>query len=54
MEKLWGDNYYDKVTKKWQKEGQDDQGKPMKRAFVVFIMDPIITLCNACMNGNKE
>lgn len=33
MEKLWGDNYYNAKTKKWTKDGYDENGKPMKRAF---------------------
>lgn len=54
MGKLWGDNFYDKTSKKWKTEGEDDQGKPIKRAFVTYIMDPIVTLCNSIMSGNKE
>lgn len=54
MDKLWGDNYFDPVNKKWLKEGQDAEGKPLKRAFVTFIMDPICKLCVACMEGNTE
>ena len=54
MEKLWGDNYYDAVGKKWKKEPLGDDGKPLKRAFVNFIMDPVVKIVNACMEGNKE
>lgn len=54
MEKLWGDNYYDPSSKKWKKEPLSDDGKPLKRAFVNFIIDPVIKIVNACMEGNKE
>ena len=42
MKKLWGDNYFNKNTKSWQTEAFDNEGKPIKRAFVEYIMDPII------------
>lgn len=54
MKKLWGDNYYDAAGKKWKTEALGDDGKPIKRAFVQFIMDPVIKLANACFEGQKE
>jgi len=42
MKKLWGDNYFDTETRKWRTESTSESGKPLKRAFVQFIMDPII------------
>jgi len=54
MNKLWGDNYFDPTTKKWNQEGQTEDGKPLKRAFVQFIMDPIIKLSRSIMDGNLE
>lgn len=54
MDKLWGDNYYDAGAKKWKKENVSDDGKPLKRAFVTFIIEPVIKIVNACMEGNKE
>jgi len=52
--KLWGDNYFDQKGKKWKSEGQADDGKELKRAFVQFIMEPVIRLCRASMNGEME
>lgn len=52
-EKLWGNNYYDPEAKKWKKENFDSKGKPLKRAFCVFIIEPIIKLTQAVMEGEK-
>ena len=55
MNKLWGDNYFDAAAKKWKiTDAADDNGKPLRRAFAQFIMDPICKLCNAIMDGLKE
>jgi elongation factor 2 len=54
MERLWGDNYVNAKTKKWTKNGNDEDGKPLKRAFCAFVMEPIIRLANAIMNGENE
>jgi elongation factor 2 len=56
-EKLWGDNYFDSVGKKWKMgddNAVDDAGKQLKRAFVQFMMEPVIRLCRASMNGEME
>lgn len=54
MDKLWGDNFFDAEAKKWKKEGLTEDGKPIRRAFAQFIMDPICKLCNAIIEGRKE
>lgn len=54
LKKLWGDWFYSKDEKKWKTEPFDAEGKPLKRAFVQFIMDPIIKLSRAVMNGDIE
>jgi elongation factor 2 len=55
MEKLWGDNFYDAEGKKWRIDSENpDGGKPFRRAFAQFIMDPICKLCNAIMDGQNE
>ena len=54
MKKLWGDNFFDAPAKKWRSEGEDENGKPLRRAFAQFIMDPICKLCQAIMDGRKE
>jgi elongation factor 2 len=56
MEKLWGDNYFDAKAKKWKNHDQPDEegGTVLKRAFVSFIMEPVIRLCKATMNGEME
>jgi elongation factor 2 len=54
MGKLWGDNYFNPESKKWTTESQTDSGKQLKRAFVQFIMEPIIKLTRSIMDGNEE
>ena len=54
MKKLWGDNYYDAKNKVWRTEENDKDGNPLKRAFVMFIMDPIVKICRACIEMNNE
>ena len=56
MAKLWGDNYFDAKAKKWKNHDQPDEegGAVLKRAFVSFIMEPVIRLCKATMNGEME
>jgi elongation factor 2 len=54
MEKLWGDNFYDQKGKKWKIEETSDEGLPLKRCFVQFIMEPIIRLAKNVMDNNKE
>merc|ERR1740117_2388668 len=53
MDKLWGDNFFNPKTKKWTKR-QMYEGTTLKRAFVMFIMNPINTLIDAVMNDKKD
>jgi len=52
-EKFWGDHYYNPVTKKWQTTPEVEGTEPLKRAFCVYIMDPIIKLSRA-LHDNEE
>jgi elongation factor 2 len=56
MQKLWGDNYFDQKAKKWKNHDKpDEEGAPhLKRAFVGFMMEPVIRLCKASMQGEME
>jgi len=54
MEKFWGDNYYDAPAKKWRTDGETEEGKPLRRCFAQFIMDPICKLCQNVIDGNVE
>lgn len=53
LERLWGDNFFNAKTKKWQKTANTDDGTQLKRAFVQFVMEPIIQLFGAVMNDDK-
>jgi elongation factor 2 len=54
MKKLWGDNFYDAKNKKFKTTETGEDGTQLKRAFVQFIMEPVIRLCRNIMEGNKE
>jgi len=56
MDKLWGENFFDAKAKKWKNHNKpdDEGGAPLKRAFVSFMMEPVIRLCRATMNGEWE
>jgi elongation factor 2 len=54
MGKLWGENYFNPATKKWTTKSSDADGKPLERAFNMFVLDPIFKLFDTCMNKKKE
>ncbi|KAJ3111027.1 Elongation factor 2 [Physocladia obscura] len=54
MLKLWGDNYFNPATKKWTTKSHDAEGKPLERAFNMFVLDPIYKLFDSIMNFKKE
>merc|ERR1712232_580071 len=54
MSKLWGDWFFSAKEKKWKTEGTDAEGKPLKRAFAQFVMDPVIKLARAAMANEYE
>jgi len=53
-QKLWGDNFYDPKGKKWKKTSVADDGTPLRRAFVQFILDPIYKLFDSIMKDEVE
>jgi elongation factor 2 len=54
VQKLWGDNFYDPKSKKWKKSNLADDGTPLRRAFVQFILDPIYKLFDSIMKDETE
>jgi len=54
MNKLWGENYFNPATKKWTTKSNDASGKPLERAFNMFVLDPIFKLFDSIMNFKKE
>jgi elongation factor 2 len=47
---LWGDNFLDEKNKKWLKEASESAPR---RAWDVFVYDPIKRMINAFITGNK-
>ena len=59
MDRLWGDYFFDADNKKWVKTNRKDerkaQGKkPLKRAFVQFVLDPVYNLYRALSEGRSD
>lgn len=54
MKRLWGDNFFNPATKKWTTNPLDADGKPLERAFCMFVLDPVYKLFDAIMNYNAE
>lgn len=50
MTRLWGDSFFNPTTKKWQKQKENDN----KRAFNMYVLDPIYKVFDAIMNYKKE
>lgn len=50
MNRMWGENFYNPATKKWSKKIEPGY----KRAFVMFVLDPIFKVFDAIMNFKKE
>merc|ERR1712121_459085 len=50
MKKLWGESYFNPKTKKWAKTKDDDN----KRAFNMYILDPIYKVFDSIMNFKKD
>lgn len=44
LEKLWGENYFDKVDKKWYTDNKNSQGAPLMRSFNQYVLQPIVKL----------
>ena len=49
--KLWGDNYYNPKSKKWEDHSEDEN---IKRAFCANILEPLIKLANTVSSGKSE
>ena len=54
MVKLWGDNFFNPTTLKWTTNGTGADGKPLERAFNMFVLDPIYKIFDAVMNFKKD
>lgn len=54
ISKLWGDNFYNPATRKWSTKSADADGKPLERAFNMFVLDPIFKIFDAVMKQKKD
>jgi elongation factor 2 len=54
LQKLWGDNFFNGKTNKWQTESSTEEGTELPRGFCQLVLDPIQKLAVATLNGKKE
>ncbi|KAJ7464063.1 P-loop containing nucleoside triphosphate hydrolase protein [Mycena latifolia] len=54
MARLWGDNFFNPATKKWTTKPTDGEGKPLERAFNMFVLDPIFKIFDAIMGSKRD
>lgn len=54
ISKLWGDNFFNPTTRKWSTKSADADGKPLERAFNMFVLDPIFKIFDAVMKHKKD
>ncbi|KIJ65048.1 hypothetical protein HYDPIDRAFT_181421 [Hydnomerulius pinastri MD-312] len=52
--KLWGDNFFNPATRKWSTKSNDADGKPLERAFNMFVLDPIFKIFDAVMKKKTD
>ncbi|KAH3714282.1 elongation factor 2 [Pelomyxa schiedti] len=50
--RLWGENYYDPVARKWKTDQSGEGGKPLPRFFTQFIIEPMCKLRSSLMAGD--
>jgi len=54
MTRLWGDNFLNPTTRKWTTNPTGTDGKPLERAFNLFVLEPIFKIFDAVMNFKKD
>lgn len=54
MQKLWGDNFFDKERKVWVEDAVTEDGRKLPRAFCQFIWEPIKQLFDAVLNEKGD
>lgn len=52
--KLWGDNFFNPSTRRWTISATDAEGKPLERAFNMFILGPLYRIFDAVMNSKRD
>ncbi|KAG1746303.1 hypothetical protein EDD22DRAFT_1004586 [Suillus occidentalis] len=54
LAKLWGDNFFNPVTRKWGTKSSDADGKPLERSLNMFVLEPIFKIFDAVMNFKDQ
>jgi elongation factor 2 len=54
MGKLWGENFFNGAKQTWGCVGTDTNGKPLERAFNMFVLDPILKIVDAVTTSDQN
>lgn len=54
VKKMWGENYFNPNTKKFQSHNDDGQEGKLPRAFNKFCLGPIVSLCKNIMSDEAD
>jgi elongation factor 2 len=53
LPQLWGERFYDPVSKCFISRDHNDKGQQLERSFCQFVLKPIVSLSRAIMHGEK-
>jgi elongation factor 2 len=54
MKHLWGDHYYDPEGKKWTTNNTAASGKPLKRGFIQYVLEPLRQIFDCVLNEKRD
>ncbi|KAA6370365.1 MAG: putative Elongation factor 2, partial [Streblomastix strix] len=52
--KMWGENFFNPKTRKWQTSDTTEDGTKLKRGFVQLILEPLYQVLNAIMTNDRD
>jgi elongation factor 2 len=53
-QRLWGENFFNRKTKKWTTKSTDADGEQLERAFCEFVIKPVKKIIELCMSDQVE
>lgn len=54
VHKLWGENYFDPASNKWQTSEGDSSGQKLNRSFNQYVLEPLYKVLNFCLENKQE
>ena len=53
-QKLWGENYFNTDTNKWQTSNSTESGQKLSRSFNQYVLEPLYKVLNCCLENRQE